>query len=141
MALAGRNGAPVVVFDDPIQGDFLPVSTNPFDAEVIIRAFSGEGDDTAVTWLGEILELNPPRCGIVEIDSDGDPRVSFGKDRHLSLGEGLALVHHLSIPLFADEKLFGISSDELSFLSESYAFSGDFLYLTPPQYAPNIPME
>lgn len=141
MALAGRNGAPVVVFDDPIQGDFLPVSTNPFDAEIIIRAFSGEGGYTAVTWLGEILEKNPPRCGIVGIDMDGDPFVDFGKNRHLPLGEGLALVHHLSIPLSANEDLFRISSDELSFLSESYAFSGDFLYLTPPQYAPNIPME
>lgn len=141
VALAGRDGAPVVVFDDPVKGEFLPVSTNPFDAEIIIRAFSGEGHHTAVTWLGEILERNPPRSGVVEIDDDGDPAVIFGKDRHLPLGEGLALVHHLSIPLYANETLFEISSSELSFLTESYAFSGDFLYLTPPQYAPNIPIE
>lgn len=141
MALAGRDGEPVVVFDDPIQGDFLPVATNPFDAEIIIRAYSDEGGSTAVTWLGEILEKNPPRGGVVDIDADGGPYVDFGKNRHLPLGEGLALVHHLSIPLSANENLFRITSHELSFLSESYAFSGDFLYLTPPQYAPNIAIE
>jgi hypothetical protein len=140
VALAGRGGSPVVVLDDPINGDFLPVSADPFDAEILIRDYIGEGDRTAAAWLGDLLKRSPPRRAVLEIDDDGRPHIQFRKNQYLPLGEGLALVRRLSIPLFADERMFDNSADELSFLTETRAFSGDFLYLTPPQYAPNIPM-
>lgn len=148
VALEGSGGSPVIVFNDPVKGDFLPVPADPFDTEILIRDFVGEGDRTAAAWLGDLLQRNPPRRGIVEIDDEGRPfvRLEFGglrlaNSRYLPFGEGLALVRRLSVPLYADDRLFGVSRDELSYLTESRAFSSDFLYLTPPQYAPNIPME
>ena len=148
VALEGSGGSPVIVFDDPVKGDFLPVPTDPFDTEILIRDYVGEGDRTAAAWLGDLLQRTPPRRGFVEIDDEGRPfvRLEFGglfpgKSRYLPFGEGLALVRRLSVPLYADDRLFGVSRSELSYLTESRAFSGDFLYLTPPQYAPNIPVE
>ena len=148
VALEGQGGSPVVVFDDPDTGEFLPIATDPFDTEILIRDFVGEGDRSATAWLGDLLRLNPPKQGVLDVDSDGRPfvRLDFNmlqlrQSRYLPLGEGLALVRRLSLPLFADDRLFEESRDELSYLTRTRAFSGDFLYLTPPQYAPNIPME
>ncbi len=150
VALEGRSGSPVIVFDDPVSGNFLSVAVDPFDAEILIREFVGESDYSAAAWLGDLLQSNPPRRGIVEIDNEGKPfvRLEFGnlrgmaskKNRTLPFGDGLTLIHRLSLPLYADERLFDVSREELSFLSDSSAFNGDFLYLTPPQYAPNIPV-
>jgi len=149
VALEGRQGEPVLVFDDPLSGDFLTVPVGPFDAEMIIRDYLGDAVHSAAAWLEELLKSAPPQRGVLDLSESGSPRIRLefgvlglgsGKNRLLPLGEGLALLRRLSVPLFAGEHLFDSSRDELRYLSESKAFSGEFLYLTPPQYAPNIPM-
>ncbi|MCK5736771.1 MAG: hypothetical protein KAH21_09845 [Spirochaetaceae bacterium] len=149
VALEGQQGMPVVVFDDPENGDFLTVSVDPFDAEILIRDYIGEAEHSAAAWLGDFLKTSPPRRGIIEKDDGGTflIKLEFGilrsvglkRDRVLPFGEGLMLLRRLSIPLYADELLFDTSREELTFLTESNAFGGEFLYLTPEQYTSIIP--
>jgi len=149
VALEGRQGTPVLVFESPLSGEFLTVSVDPFDAEMIIRDFIGDAEHSAAAWLEDLLKSSPPLRGVLDAGEEGQPRVllefgflglGFRRNRILPLGEGLALLRRLSVPLYAGKYLFDTSREELGFLSESKAFGGEFLYLTPPQYAPNIPM-
>jgi|GEM_PF-1738141 len=150
VALEGLQGMPVIVFENPVNGEFLTVAVDPFDAEILIRDYIGEAGHSAAAWLGELLESSPPSRGILDMSAEGIPliRMEFGilrsgglkKHRVLSLSEGLILSRRLSIPLSADEQLFDTSREELSFLAGTEAFSREFFYLTPPQYAPNIPV-
>jgi len=151
VALEGQKGLPVVVFDDPQSGDFITVSVDPFNAEILIRDYAGEADSSAAAWLGSLLEGRPPLRGIINVDDEGNPgiQLEFGALRpkglkrslSLSLGEGLILARRLSVPLYAEEHLFDSSRDELSFLNKVKAFGRNFLYLTPTQFALNIPLE
>lgn len=148
VALSGQAGSPVVVFNNPENREYLTLAVDPFDAEILIRDFSGEADDSAVSWLGDLLSSSPPNRADVVFSEDGRPEIclSFGRlipgrRQRLSLGEGLALVRRLSLELYAPEKLFRDSAVEINYLTETRAFSNQFLYLTPPQYAPNIPLE
>ena len=148
VALEGRDGSPFVVFESPETGSFLPLPADPFDAEIIIREFLGEGDHSAVSWLGDLLRRSAPRRGRIETDSGGRPVMRFPsgvpggrQERLLPFGEGLALCRRLNIPMVAAEELFDSSREELSWLASSGTFTGDFLYLSPPQYAPGIPVE
>lgn len=147
VALEGREGSPVVVLESPGTGLFLPLAVDPFEAEIIIREFL-ETPDTAVAWLAQAIQSSPPRRGRIEMDSEGSPRMhllyglaSSERDRYLSVGEGMILCRRLGIPVSAPESLFETSRDELSWLSSTGTFTGDFLYLSPPQYAPGIPVE
>ncbi len=151
VALEGQQGLPVVVFDDPESGDFITVSVDPFNADILIRDYVGEADSSAAAWLGNLLESRHPLRGIINIGDEGTPRIQFefgvhrpkGLKRNLSLplGEGLILARRLSLPLYAEERLFDSSRDELLFLNREKAFGRDFLYLTPPQFASDIPLE
>jgi len=151
VALEGQHGLPVVVFKDSESSVFLTVSADIFDAEMLIRDFTGEDESSASAWLSVFLEKRPPQRGIVYVDKDGDSRIrlEFGtirfkeskRNRSLTLGEGLIISRRLSLPLYADERLFEPSKNELEFLNESGAFAGNFLYLTPPQFALNIAVE
>ena len=151
VALEGQQGLPIVVFNDVLSGDFLTVPVDPFDAEILIRDFSGEAESSAAAWLGSLLIGSPPVRGTLFIDDDNLPRIRIEfsslrlngskKNRSLPLGEGLILIRRLALPLYADERLFDLSQEELAFLNAVRAFGGNFLYLTPPQFAPNIPLE
>ncbi len=151
VALEGQQGLPVVVFNDPESGDFITVSADPFNAEILIRDYAGEADSSAAAWLGSLLENRPPIRGIINVDNEGNPRIQLefgvhrlkglGRKLSLSLGEGLILARRLSVPLYAEEHLFDSSRDELSFLNMNKTFGRDFLYLTPTQFASNIPLE
>ena len=149
IALAGSDGSPLVVFQDTETGDFLPLPTDPFDAEIVIREFTGDGDGTAVGWLVDAIGRNTPRGAVVETDADGPPKIrfSFGwgmkglTTRVLPLGEGLGLCRRLDLPVSVDAGVFESFSRELDYLRTRHAFRRNFLYLTPPQYAPTIPVE
>ena len=147
IALTGRDGLPVAVFESSGNGDFLTLPVSPFDAEALIREFTGagEGDNTAA-WLGDIIKNRPPLRGRLELDQEETVRIhfSFSKrcsrgDRKLRLGAGFALSKRLGIPLFADNRLFFDFRPELTWLTNKNAFTGDFLYLTTPEYPSNIP--
>jgi len=141
VALSGRDGSPVVVFEEPISGDFLPVNTDPYEAEMVIRGFVGDDEGTAVCWLADLLTHRPPKRAIVELDENNRPFLRISAKRHLAFGEGLALARRLGFPIVAGDDLFDSTRGELAFLADTGAFLQDFLYLTPPQYAPNIPLE
>jgi len=141
VALTGRDGSPVVVFEEPLSGDFLPLNTDPYEAEMVIRGFVGEDEGTAVSWLAELLTHRPPKRAVIEMDENGRPFLRLSAKRYLAFGEGLALSRRLGFPIMAEDDLFESARGELTFLSDSGAFLKDFLYLTPPQYAPNMPLE
>ena len=148
VALEGRDGSPFVVFESPETGSLLTLPADPFDAEIIIREFIGEGDVSAVSWLGDLLHRSPPRRGRIDTETSDRPVVRFTlggqgirQDKILPFGEGLALCRRLDIPMVAADELFDSSREELSWLASSGTFMGDFLYLSPPQYAPGIPVE
>lgn len=141
VALSGRDGSPVVVFEEPLSGDFLPVNIDPYEAEMVIRGFVGDDAGSAVSWLADLLTHHPPKRAVIEMDKDGRPYLRLSARRHLALGEGLALARRLGFPIMAEDGLFESTRGELAFLSDSGAFLKDFLYLTPPQYAPNMPLE
>ena len=149
--MEGQQGLPVVVFDDPDSAEFITVSVDPFNAEILIRDYAGEADYSAAAWLGNLLESRPPLRGIINVGDEGIPQIQFEfgvhrpkgmkRNQSLPLGEGLILARRLSLPLYPEEHLFDSSKDELSFLNREKAFGRDFLYLTPPQFASNIPLE
>ena len=147
VALEGRDGAPVVVFESQGTGELLPLPIDPFGAETLIRGYLGENDEAAVAWLADALGKSAPSAGrIVSGDDAYWVRFPFRlsrrpKVRRLPLGEGLSLCRRLEIPLYAAESLFEASRDDLAWMAGSGSFLGDFLYLSPPQYAPGIPME
>ncbi len=152
VALEGSDGMPVVVLKESGGNIFLPVSVDPFDAETVIRSFLDEDEDdsvdSALFWLADSLKSAPPRKALIELQEDGRYRVRFitglfstGKDRLLPFGAGLVLCRILEIPLTASDILFENSREELSWLSNTGTFLGDFLYLSPTQYAPRIPVE
>ena len=145
VALTGRDGSPVIVMEESVGGRFLPVPADPFQTEMLIRNFTEENHNSAVSWLGEQLRARPPQRALLETRSNGDIQVRFAyrKQNHgytLPLGEGLSLVKLLHIPLFADEPLFALCEHELQYLSHHTNFTENFLYLTPAQYASNIPI-
>ena len=143
VALEGSTGSPAVVFRSASENRFLALNADPFEAETIIREFTGEGDSSAVAWLAGILGRRKP-CRAHLLMEEGRSWIVFQclfrRKRRLALGEGLALIHRLSVPLTASEELFQSSAQEMAYLGSRSVFSGDFLYLTPPQYAPNIPL-
>ncbi len=154
VALEGRDGSPVIVLESSGTGRFLPVSVSPFDAEMLIRMFleddspDGLSPVSATEWLADYLRNRPPRLARLESADDGSLRVRFqygfsisGRDRLMSPGEGLALCRNLGLSLQGSEGLFDMFREDLSWLSSTGTFTGDFLYLSPPQYAPGIPVE
>ena len=146
IALAGRDGSPVVVFESPDNGDFLSLPVSPFDAEALIREFTGEGDsDGAAAWIGDLMKKSPPLRGILELDEEETVRIRFSfsnmrgmPDRRLRLCTGFALSNRLQTPLFADNHLFLDFLPELVWLSDQDTFTGNFLYLTTAGYTSNI---
>ncbi len=148
VALTGRDGFPVVVFQDTERENFLSLPTDPFEAEFIIREFIGEGEDSAVSWLAEIIGGKSLRQAVLEIGADNRPAVRFffgglktPSERVLPLGEGLGLCRRLRLRLSAESDIFELFRDELAFLCKGNAFRENFLYLTPPLYAPTIAVE
>ena len=147
IALTGRCGLPVAVFESAVDGDFLTLPVSPFDAEALIREFTDAGEgDNAVAWLGELIKNRPPLRGRLELDEEETVRICFSfssrrsrGERKLRLGAGFALSKRLGIPLFADSHLFFDFRTELTWLTDKNAFIGDFLYLTTPEYPLNIP--
>ena len=148
VALEGLRGLPVVVFDSPESGEFLSVTVNPFDAEILIGDYAGEAESSASSWLAELLQGNPPRRGIVYLNNNENPMVrlefgvlqkGFNRERSLSIGEGLSIVRRLALPLYAEERLFEDSGEDFSFLNSKETFGREFLYLTPMQFASSIP--
>lgn len=148
VSLSGRDGRPLIVFECPGSGDFLPLAVSPFDAETVIRDFTGDGESTAVAWLEDLLVRRKPRRAVLVDDGDDGPalrldfrRTSRAPSRRLAVGEGLALVRRLDLSLLAEDRLFRRSREELAHLARGRGFRENFLYLTPPQFAPNIPLE
>lgn len=148
VALTGRDGFPVIVFKDSTTGSFLSLPTNPFEAEYIIHEFIGEGEGTAVSWLSEILGGKAPRRACLEIGDEKLPAVRFffggiktPSERVLPLSEGLSLCRRLNLSLSVETEVFEFFREELAFLCNDNAFRENFLYLTPPQYAPTIAVE
>lgn len=46
----------MAVFESSGNGDFLTLPVSPFDAEALIREFTGAGEgDNAAAWLGDII--------------------------------------------------------------------------------------
>jgi hypothetical protein len=95
-----------------------------------------------------MLADSPPLRAYVDANEEERPviRLDFSRfsrkmSRRLPIGEGIALVRRLGLPLRADRNLFAEGRDEVAFLTESSAFRNEFLYLTPVQFSPNIPME
>ena len=153
VALEGRQGSPAVVSENLFTGEFLSLPVDPFDAEMIIRAYLDDDTDTdtsgeshAIAWLADLMNRNPPRRARIESCRTGEYRIRFSflpgtADRYLGPGEGLALCRRLSVPLCAERALFEATREDVNWLSRRGAFTGDFLYLSPPQYAPGIPVE
>ena len=151
VALEGRDGTPVVVLESPDSGRFLPLSVDTFDAEILIRDFlddQPETTDSAAAWLADLLRKTPPRMARVDFFDNGSPavRLQFGLspaagDRLLPPGEGLVLCRRLNLPVSASEELYEATREDLKWMGSNGTFTGDFLYLSPPQYAPGIPVE
>ena len=151
VALEGRNGTPVIVLESPDSGRFLPLSIDTFDAEILIRDFLDDqpgAPDSAASWLADLLRRTPPRLARIVFSDDGFPaiRLQFGttassKDRLLPPGEGLVVCRHLNLSVTASEELYQATREDLRWMSSNGTFIGDFLYLSPPQYAPGIPVE
>lgn len=147
VALAGRRGNPIAVLRAPESGDFLSLPLSAFDAETLIKDHVGEEESCAVSWLEDMLRNDPPRFCVLEVPPVGEAFIRFTcsgspfpEIRRLGAGEGMALARRLSVPVFARDSLFSEAEDELRWLTRNRVFTGDFLYLTPPQYAPTIPV-
>jgi len=148
VALNGRSDSPVIVLECKKHKDFLSVPTTPFDAEAVIRDFTDDNLDTAVSWLASLLTPGRFQHGRIGFSEEGDAVVTILSrvrsrrvEKQLPLGEGLILCRKLEIPLEADPEIHKVSSEETSYLKETQAFREDFLYLTPPQHASSIPLE
>ena len=135
-----------MVFADTTYGEYLPVETDPYEADFLIRDYISEADNSAAAWLAEIFGRQSARKANLERDEEGRVvvHVSFGdlwrrKQHILRLGEGLALVRRLSIPLSANPDIFETRERELAHLAATNAFRRDFLYLTPPQLSGLFP--
>ncbi|MCG8452189.1 MAG: hypothetical protein MI717_03280 [Spirochaetales bacterium] len=145
VALTGRDGSPVIVMEESAGGRFLPIPADPFQTEMLIRNFTEENHNSSVSWLAELLSTRPPQRALLELNGNGDIHVRFAYRKQnrgyaLPLGEGLSLVKLLHTPLFAEEPLFVLCEHELQYLSHHTNFTENFLYLTPAQYASNIPI-
>jgi len=148
LALTGSDGSPMVAFTDPRSGECLLLAIDPFQAEFIIRDFLGETENTAVSWLSELLRNASISRAEVEIDDEGMPVISLvfersdSSQRHrLPLGDGLALVRRHSLPLYAHSYLFRNSKKEFQYLRERSAFGEEFLHLNPFGLAECVFME
>ncbi len=148
VALEGRDGSPIVVLKDSCTGRFLPLSVDPFDAEMLLRDYLDEDGDSSTAWLAELLRRYPPRVVCLETAEDGSSRVRLGysrtrgvRDRFLPVGEGLVLCRKLNLRIRAEESLFDAAGEELAWMGAHGAFTGDFLYLASGQYASGSPFE
>jgi len=142
VALTGSSGSPMAAFTDPRSGECFLLAIDPFQAEFIIRDYLGETENTAASWLSDMLRNSSISRAEVEVDDEGLPVINLvfkrsnSSQRHkLSLSDGLALVRRHSLPLYAHSYLFRNSEKDLECLSKKRAFGDQFLYLDPSELA------
>jgi len=129
---------PVLIFNNLFDGSYFSLPTDPFSAEILIRDYSGEGENSAAAWLSGILMEKSPNKACIKITGDGGLSVliKFGRvlrtvqGRYLSLGEGLAVARRLSLPVFAEESVIYLYGNSQSFEKEGFSLKKDFLILS-----------
>ena len=129
---------PVLIFNNLLDGSYFSLPTDPFSAEILIRDYNGEGENSAAAWLSGVLREKSPKKACIRITGDGSLsvlmkfrrtiRTMYG--RHLSLGEGLAVARRLALPVFVEESVISLYGSTQSFAEEELSLKKDFLILS-----------
>ena len=135
VALEGMSGSPLIVFEGDETDRFLPLETDPFDIDFLIREIIGEGDDTAAAWVTDLLRRKRPTRALLTTNDEGEARLVIsgrrvrGLPKAFRLGEGLVIARRLDLDIVAHPELFHRCEQELEWMTDHDSFRDDFLFL------------
>ena len=129
------TGKVMLVFSNSDQDEFLPVETDPFEAEMFIREMMGESLQTAAVFLSEVMAKFPsaeavlhPELQKIEFSFD-EPAWRHG--RFVGLADGITLVRRLGSRFVVHEEAFDVRRDDLDKLTASGAIAKSSVYFDP----------
>lgn len=137
VALEGMSGLPLIVFEGDETGRFLPLETDPFDIDFLIREIIGEGEDTAAAWVTDLIRRKRPKKALLITNDEGEARLLIsgsrvrGLPKAFRLGEGLVIARRLGLEITVHPQLFERCEDELDWMTDHGSFRDDFLFLDP----------
>ena len=137
VALEGMSGSPLIVFEGEETDRFLPLETDPFDIDFLIREIIGEGEDTAAAWVTDLIRRKRPTRALLTSNDEGEPRLVIsgsrirGLPKAFRLGEGLVIARRLKLEIVAHPELFHRCEDQLEWMADHGTFREDFLFLDP----------